>query len=241
MTANSLAAVLSITALLATGTPLRAQDIVTLHSVTIDANADVTVVYSKNFATCAHLRFGNATCTLYGPLTHTQNLFCAQGSMVSVTRPLTAFVAGFGPGIDVFMVHGNNAGVRSACVTVACNGVYGVGCAGAAGVPALSAANACPSAPGTLDLTVTNALPLGIGVLGFGAVQANLPVLGCDLLIGGITLTSVVLTDTGGTGISALPLPPASAGLEFAVQCFLLDGAGPQGFAATNGIAVQVL
>lgn len=240
MNATSLAVFLFTAATLVPGA-LVAQDMVTLHSVTIDGNADVTVVYSKNFATCAHLRSSNATCTQYGPLTHAQNFFCAQGSMVSVTVPLTSFVAGFGPGADVFLVHGNNAGVRSACVTVACSGVYGVGCAGAAGVPALSAANSCPPAPGTLDLTVSNALPLGIGVLGFGAVQANLPVLGCNLLIGGITLTSVVLTDAGGTGIFALPLPPAAAGLDFAVQCFLLDTAGPQGFAATNGIAVQVL
>ena len=38
----------------------------TLHSVTIDASNDVTVVYSKNFATCAHMRFSDATCTQNG-------------------------------------------------------------------------------------------------------------------------------------------------------------------------------
>jgi hypothetical protein len=238
---TSLSAVLFTTALFATGPLAPAQDMVTLHSVTIDANDDVTVVYSKNFATCAHMRFSNAGCTQFGALTHVQNHFCTSGSMVAVTVPLAVLNSGLQPGIDVFMVHGNNSGVSSACVTVGCDGVYGVGCAGTAGVPALGAVDVCPPAPGSLDLTVSNALPNGIGVLGFGVTQANVPLFGCNLLIGGLLVTGVVLTDGTGAGGFVVPLPAGASGVDLTMQAFLLDSAGAQDFAATNGLRVRVL
>ena len=227
-------------ALTAFAMPLRAQDVVTLHSVTIDANDDVTVVYSKNFATCAHLHASNATCTQNGAILHVQNWFCTQGSMVAVTVPITAFNAGFGPGQSVYLVHGNNANVQSACVAVGCDGAYGSGCAGATGTPVLGAVDVCPPQGTTLDLGVTNGPPGSLAVLGFGLSRLNLPVLGCTLLIGGIQGTAVVVFDNAGAGGFSLPLPPGSAGFDFTVQAFALDAGGPQGFSATNGLLIRV-
>jgi hypothetical protein len=221
--------------------PVLAQDAVTLHSVTVLANNDVTVVYSKNFATCAHMRFSNATCTQNGALTHVQNLFCASGTNVSVTVPSTAFVAGFGPGIPVYMVHGNNPGVFSPCVNVACNGVYGTGCAGTAGAPSLTANHHCPPAGTTVDLAIANGLPASVAVLGLGFGQGSFPVFGCNLLLGSLAATATVPFDATGAGVLPFPLPPGSTGIEFTAQAFALDPSGPQGFTATNGLLVRVL
>lgn len=220
---------------------LVAQDVVTLHSVTIAANDDVTVVYSKNFATCAHMRFSNATCTQSGGLTHVANHFCAQGTNVSITLPSTAFLAGFGPGISVFLVHGNNPGVQSSCVTVDCDGVYGTGCAGATGVPVLDAVDACPPAGGQLDLDVSNGAVGSLAVLGFGLQQTSIPLFGCTLLLTPVLATTVVFLDGTGSGTFSLPLPPGIGGASITAQAFVLDTAGPQGFSATNGMLVRIL
>lgn len=220
--------------------PALAQDVVTLHSVTIDGSNNVTVVYSKNFATCAHLRFSNAACTQLGALTHVQNIFCTQGVNVTVTRPLSAFVAGFGPNIPVFMVHGNNSNVRSACVTVGCEGSYGTGCAGASGAPTLAANNACPLAGSTVILGVGNGPATSVAFLGLGLTTANTPVLGCNLLIGTILVSAVLPLDAAGAGNFSLQLPPGTGGIAFTGQSFVLDPSGPQGFTATNGLLVRV-
>jgi len=218
-----------------------AQDVVTLHSVTIAANNDVTVVYSKNFATCAHMRFSNTTCTLQGGLTHVNNWFCTQGSMVSITLPGTAFVAGFGPGIPVYLVHGNNPGVFSACVTVGYDGAYGSGCAGAAGAPVLDANSDSPPAGSNLDLTVGNGPPGSIAVLGYALGQTSFPLFGCTLLILPIVATAGVPLDGAGAGTTTLPLPPTSSGFVFTTQAYVLDLSGPQGFSATAGLQIRVL
>ena len=218
-----------------------AQDAVTLHSVTVLANDDVTVVYSKNFATCAHMRFSNATCTQNGPLTHAQNIFCTQGTQISVTVPGTAFLAGFGPGITVYMVHGNNNGVASPCVTVGCNGSYGTGCAGTTGIPTLTTNSDCPANGTTLDLNLGNGLPNSVAVLGLGLTQSNLPVLGCNLLINPVVATIAVFFDPQGAGTFPFALPSGSGGATFTAQAFTIDAGGPQGFAATNARRIRVL
>lgn len=218
-----------------------AQDTVTLHSVTVLANNDVTVVYSKNFATCAHMRFSNATCTQNGPLTHTQNWFCTQGSQISITLPGTAFLASFGPGTPVFMVHGNNGGVASPCVTVGCNGAYGTGCAGAFGIPTLMTSSDCPANGTTLDFHLHNGFPSSVAVLGLGFTQANLPVLGCNLLISPVVGTIAVFFDGMGHGTFPFALPVGSGGATFTAQAFTIDAGGPQGFAATNARLIRVL
>lgn len=221
--------------------PAVAQDVVTLHSVTVLANNDVTVVYSKNFATCAHMRFSNATCTLTGALTHVNNLFCTQGNQVTVTVPLTAFVAGFGPGVPVYMVHGNNAGVSSPCVTVGCNGAYGNGCAGSAGVPVLDANADCPPAGTTVTFAITNAPPGSLAVLGFGLGQGSFPLFGCNVLLGSVIATVVVPLDGSGAGGFPFALPVGSTGATFTTQAYAIDAGGPQGFSATNGLLIRVL
>lgn len=221
--------------------PATAQDVVTLHSVTIDASNNVVVVYSKNFATCAHMRFNNASCTQPGPLTHVQNHFCTSGTNVTVTLPLSAFGAGFGPHVPVFMVHGNNGGVASPCVTVECDGAYGTGCAGTTGIPVLDAVDDCPVSPGSIDLLVTNGPAGSIGVLGFGDTQVNIPVFGCNLLIAPVLATFVVVFDGNGAASFSVPLPPGFAGLSLTTQTFAFDAAAPQGLSATNGLLVRVM
>jgi hypothetical protein len=218
-----------------------AQDVVTLHSVTLTASNDVTVVYSKNFATCAHMRFSNSTCTQQGPLTHVNNWFCTQGTMVSITLPSTAFVAGFGPNIAVYLVHGNNPGVFSACVNVGCDGAYGAGCAGTTGVPVLDANDDCPPSGTNLDLTIGNGPPGSIAVLGFGLGQTSFPVFGCTLLIAPLVATPAVPLDGTGAATVTLPLPPGSGGFVFTTQAYVLDGGGPQGFSATAGLLIRVM
>lgn len=220
---------------------LRAQDVVTLQSVTLDANNDVTVVYSKNFATCAHMHFSNATCAPTGTLTHAANFFCASGTSVAVTVPLTSFVAGFGPGSTVYMVHGNNASVASGCVTVGCDGAYGSGCAGAVGIPVLDAGDECPAAGTSCNFAITGGPPSSLAVLAVGLGQASIPVFGCNLLLGSVLGTATVAFDVAGAGAFAFALPLGSAGFEFTAQAFALDVGGPQGFSATNGLLVRVL
>jgi hypothetical protein len=237
---RTLVPALALAAALLPASRTAAQDFVTLHSVTIGAANDVTVVYSKNFATCAHLRFSDATCQVNGPLTHVQNHFCTSGNNVSVTVPLAAFNAGFGPHVPVFMVHGNNGGVRSACVDVGSNGAFGSGCAGVAGVPLLDAVDDCPPAGTSLDARITGSAPGSLAVLGFGAGQGSLPLLGCNLLLGSVLATTVVVLDGSGAGTFSLPLPAGSTGFQLTMQAFVLDAAGPQGFAATNGLLVRV-
>lgn len=218
-----------------------AQDVVTLHSVTFLANGNVTVVYSKNFATCAHLRSSNPSCTQNGPLVHVANLFCTSGNQVTVTLPTSSFTAGFGPGQPVYLVHGNNSSVRSPCVTVGCNGAYGVGCAGAAGVPVLAASSDCPAAGSTLNLGVSGAVPAGVGVMGFGIGQASAPVLGCQLLLGSVIGTTAMFFDAAGAAAVPFPLPAGSGGVQFTVQAFTIDAGGPQGFGATAARLIRVL
>lgn len=217
-----------------------AQDVVTLHSVTVLANNDVTVVYSKNFATCAHMRFSDAACTPNGPLTHVNNLFCTQGNQVSVTLPPSAFVAGFVPGTNVYMVHGNNAGVASACVTVGCDGAFGNGCAGSAGVPVLDANDDCPRAGTSVAFAITGAQPGSFAVLGFGFGQGSIPLFGCNLLLGSVVGTVFLPLDGLGAASFPFALPASSAGAAFRTQAFAIDTGGPQGFAATNGLLIRV-
>lgn len=230
----------TLVATLALALSAPAQDMVTLQSVTIDVNDQVTVVYSKNFATCAHLRLSDSSCSQLGPLVHTQNHFCAQGTTVAVTVPRTAFSATFVPGAYVKMVHGNNSNVQSACATVECDGSYGVGCAGAAGVPVLTAVDGCPPAGGVSDLRLDNAAAGSVAILGLGVGPGSIPLFGCTILLGAVGATQIVLIDPVGRGAATLSLPPTTSGLSFNAQAYVLDAGGPQGFAATNGYLIRI-
>jgi hypothetical protein len=172
---------------------------------------------------------------------HTQNHFCATGSMISVTVPKAQLNANFDLGITVRMVHGNNNGIFSSCVQVACDGTYGNGCAPVGGsAPLLDAVDPCPLAGTSLDLELSNATIGSLGVLGLGLSRVNVPVLGCELLIAPVAGTVVVPIDASGEGTFSLPLPLGSAGFELTAQTFVLDAAGPQGFTATNGFFARV-
>lgn len=85
---------------------------VSLHDVVIYPNGTVLVRYSKSFATCAHLR------NTSGQLVHSNNFFCALGTEVLVTQPLSSFSSGFGVGSSVHLCNGNNYNVCSSFVTV---------------------------------------------------------------------------------------------------------------------------
>lgn len=219
---------------------LPAQDAVTLHSVTVLPANQVRVVYSKNFATCAHLRASNAACSSLGGLVHVQNWFCTSGTNVTIVLPTSAFTAGFGPGASLRMVHGNNSGVSSGCVTVACDFSYGVACPGTNGSPVLTA-NCCPAAGTTMSFDVTNAVPGGYGAIGFGLAQTSVPLLGCTLLLDQILVVEPLQFDANGAFSLPLPLPATVSGATLNAQVYTLDGLGPDGFAATKAVFVQVL
>jgi hypothetical protein len=84
---------------------------VTLTSVVVSGN-QATVTYSKDFATCAHLKLLNGT------LVHAQNWFCTQGVNVAITVPLTGFNSLFQLGTQVILCHGNNGSICSAPVMI---------------------------------------------------------------------------------------------------------------------------
>ncbi len=85
---------------------------VTLHGVYVYPDGTVVVRYTKDFATCAHLKLLNGT------LVHAQNFFCATGNEILVTQPLTSFTAGFGVGTQVRLCHGNLGSICSAPFSV---------------------------------------------------------------------------------------------------------------------------
>jgi hypothetical protein len=84
---------------------------VTLQSVIV-SGSQATVTYSKDFATCAHLKL------LDGTLVHAANFFCTSGTNVAISVPLSGFNAGFQLGVQVMLCHGNNGSICSAPVTV---------------------------------------------------------------------------------------------------------------------------
>ncbi len=219
---------------------LPAQDAVSLHSVTILPANQVRVVYSKNFATCAHLRSSNAACSSLGGLVHAQNVFCTSGTNVTVVLPTSAFNAGLAPGARLRMVHGNNSGVSSSCVTVTCDYSYGTACPGTNGGPILTA-NCCPAAGTTMSIDVTNAIPSGYGAIGFGLAQTSVPLFGCTLLLDQILVVESLQFDANGAFSLPLPLPATVSGATLNTQVYTLDGLGPAGFAATKAVFIQVL
>lgn len=84
---------------------------VTLQSVIVSGN-QATVTYSKDFATCAHLKLANGT------LVHAQNWFCTSGTNVAISVPLSGFNSFFQLGVPVMLCHGNNGGICSALVPI---------------------------------------------------------------------------------------------------------------------------
>ena len=94
--------------ILPTATPTPAAVVepqITLHSLTMDA-AELTVVYSKNFSTCAHLVTGNFEST------HVQDHFCQTGTRVEIPVPVASF-SGVEAGVELQLCHGNDSRICS--------------------------------------------------------------------------------------------------------------------------------
>ncbi|MFH0770354.1 MAG: VCBS repeat-containing protein, partial [Candidatus Peregrinibacteria bacterium] len=105
---------------------------VTLKSVTIEGG-NVTVIYGKDFETCAHL---------HDPVTHENlhihNYFCDKGTQVKVTQPNTEVRVTVGQ--SVILCHGNDSRICSAPVTVKVRN-EGENC----GTPSLQGGNNAPA------------------------------------------------------------------------------------------------
>ena len=68
-----------------------------------------------------------------------------------------------------------------------------------------------------------------------------LVVMSCTLLIFPVLGIVSVPFDAAGSGTFVFPTPASAVGVQFSVQAFALDPAGPQGFSATNGRLIRVL
>jgi peptidoglycan hydrolase-like protein with peptidoglycan-binding domain/protocatechuate 3,4-dioxygenase beta subunit len=85
-------------------------DAVTLSSAAIVGD-QLTVSYSKNFATCAHLLTSSSA------ITHTNNFYCTQGNNITITQPLSGFTS-VSSDAQVKLCHGNNYNTCSSLVSV---------------------------------------------------------------------------------------------------------------------------
>jgi len=110
----------------------------------------------------------------------------------------------------------------------------GQGLAGSAGTPRLDGYG--PLTGGSaFDLTVATALPNTLGVLVLGLAPVHLPLFG-GVLVPSPDVTFGALVGAGGTWSFVANWPAGYAGTSFYAQGWLLDGGGPQGFAATAGL-----
>ena len=111
----------------------------------------------------------------------------------------------------------------------------GQGLAGSQGVPSLSGSGVVW--PGSqITLTTTNGLSSTPGFLVLGLSRLDLPLVGGTL----VPFPSAVLsapTDVFGASTTSFPWPPGTPpGTQVFAQHWLLDPAGPQGYAATNAL-----
>lgn len=121
---------------------------------------------------------------------------------------------------------------------------YGAGCAGSGGfVPVLSATG-CPDAGAVLTIRLTGALGASQGLLFVGIAPAALVVAGCPFLVSPAASFSLAVPIFGppapGAGFFTLPVivPPGLSGTVH-LQAFVLDGGGPAGASATNGLGLD--
>jgi hypothetical protein len=130
---------------------------------------------------------------------------------------------------------------------------YGVGCAGALGVPGLAAAPGSLPLPGAVFTATISGAPAGVALMATGLsdtqsgglpLPAPLDVLGmagCQLFADVIWLDAVVATGT--TVAWSLLLTPGSSllGVRFFQQGFVLDpAANPFGLVASNAAAATI-
>lgn len=125
---------------------------------------------------------------------------------------------------------------------------YGAGCPGSGGfVPNLTS-SPCGAVDVNTQLVMTVSGGLGGASATFflGIQEVALPIggSGCTLNVSPLLVNfTVPLGGTGpGNGVLTLAgvIPPSAAGLGFKAQVFVIDPAGAEGFAASNGLAVDV-
>jgi hypothetical protein len=113
----------------------------------------------------------------------------------------------------------------------------GLGMAGTSGTPALSVTGT-PSAGAPLVIEATGAAPSAVAWWILGMAQAD------KAIKGGVLVPSpddLVITVTDGLGETSETVPwPAGlpTGFRAALQLWVQDAGGPQGFAASNGVAL---
>lgn len=211
---------------------------VDLHKVEVDPmTATVTVEYSKDFATCAHMKDTS------GALVHTNNVFCTSGNHVVVVLPLSEFKSNFAVGAQVDLCHGNNGGICSPFVTVTsaatCQADLGFGGPGNVHISVCGS----PLATGqTATFTVASNLPSAAGFLFISLTSAPtfVPPLGGTILPLPILVTVPLATD--GTGSLVVPGVPGGSGpVAVFVQTVFADGAQPKGFAVSNALRIDFL
>jgi hypothetical protein len=130
--------------------------------------------------------------------------------------------------------------------------LYGVGCAGSAGVPLLQAAPASSPRLGSTFTLRLSALPPagGLALLAFGTdlVRWGSTLLPADLGLGSCRLwiapaATTLLAQSAGSATFAFAIPPTPAlgGFVFAAQAFAFDAAAGNGIgAASNAVVLRV-
>ena len=210
---------------------------VSLHRVEVDVAAQqVTVEYSKDFATCAHMKDAS------NQLVHTSNVFCTAGNDVVTVLPLSAFTGSFAIGASVKLCHGNNANICSPFVTVTagtCQADLGFG---GPGDVTISVCGADLSGGQTATYELNSSLASSPGLL-FVSLTSNptfVPVLGGTIVPLPILVNVAFVTDAAGDVI-APGIPGGSGPLSVYAQAVVADAAQPKGYAVSNAIRIDFL
>ena len=124
--------------------------------------------------------------------------------------------------------------------------VYGTGCTGTSGVPAIASAGG-PSAMGneSYEILVTGALAGAPAVVGLGSNPTTLPLFGCTLLVDptSLILQLVGTVDGGGTATFPLPVPDDFnlLGVPLYLQGVVVDPGSPSGIIAfSDGLNIAI-
>ncbi len=108
--------------------------------------------------------------------------------------------------------------------------------AGSAGTPRLAAEGPFVAGPGIV-MHVERAMPVTVGIWVAGGGEVMVPVLG-GVLVPNPDVLLAFVTDAHGRSTFEPVMPaPVPVGAILALQAWLLDPAGPAGFAASNGTA----
>lgn len=161
--------------------------------------------------------------------------------------------------MDVFSSISDNAALSFGLVdnlrvgTLATASNFGAGCAGVAGVPALTAANT-PELGGTLQLDVTNldpAMPIAAMVVGFsnttstlGALPFNLAAAGfgaaCDLYVSPDAIQGFAASAGSGSYNLSIPSSSIYLGINVYFQCGSIDATAVGGFTVSDAVEAQI-